>query len=259
MKDLSMEEAGHKLVGTNLQLWDLLWQVFFHCIVIVFRRNRILQSVIWWSCPGEILQWRFWPFSIRGWWLSQGLSKARCSRFGRLVATGPCRLCQAGRLFMHLPEYGLLVRIPDSQSTSIHWLVLVYSLCFIASTIFKHTQILESDASMNQHRETIWDNYLSELSKGFGLNSDEIYSLLLDAKAAGHRLLSLSDAWHQWRQRIYGPGADFHRKTFVPWDIWKLHLACPGPVFDVFASSSFWKWCHSTKDFLNMMRLGGLV
>ncbi|CAK9002824.1 unnamed protein product [Durusdinium trenchii] len=28
---------------------------------------------------------------------------------------------------------------------------------------------------------------------GFGLNSDEIYSLLLDAKAAGHRLLSLAD------------------------------------------------------------------
>jgi len=63
----------------------------------------------------------------------------------------------------------------------------------IASTIFRHTQILESDASMNQHRETI----TMELSKGFGLNSDEIYSLLLDAKAAGHRLLSLSDAWHQ--------------------------------------------------------------
>lgn len=34
---------------------------------------------------------------------------------------------------------------------------------------------------------------------GFGLNSDEIYSLLLDAKAAGHRLLSLSDFLNMMR------------------------------------------------------------
>ena len=46
-----------------------------------------------------------------------------------------------------------------------------------------------------------------ELSKGFGLNSDEIYSLLLDAKAAGHRLLSLSDAW----QEAEAQGQIFHR------------------------------------------------
>ena len=31
-------------------------------------------------------------------------------------------------------------------------------------------------------------------STGYGLKGDEIYSLLLDAKAAGHRLLSLSAA-----------------------------------------------------------------
>ena len=31
-------------------------------------------------------------------------------------------------------------------------------------------------------------------STGYGLQGDEIYSLLLDAKAAGHRLLSLSAA-----------------------------------------------------------------
>lgn len=36
-------------------------------------------------------------------------------------------------------------------------------------------------------------------SMGFGLNSDEIYSLLLDAKAAGHRLLSLSDFLNMMR------------------------------------------------------------
>jgi len=36
-------------------------------------------------------------------------------------------------------------------------------------------------------------------SMGFGLNSDEIYSLLLDAKAAGHGLLSLSDFLNMMR------------------------------------------------------------
>ena len=35
----------------------------------------------------------------------------------------------------------------------------------------------------------------SSKSRGYGLKGDEIYSLLLDAKAAGHGLLSLHDAY----------------------------------------------------------------
>ena len=40
-------------------------------------------------------------------------------------------------------------------------------------------------------------------NQGYGLNGDEIYSLLLDARAAGHRVLGLGAPWAQerWRER----------------------------------------------------------
>ena len=97
---------------------------------------------------------------------------------------------------------------------------------------------MEFDASLDQPGETI----TMELSSGFGLNSDEIYSLLLDAKAAGHRLLSLSDAWHNGDRSPWAQPEDF--------------CACP-VQFSMFLRS--FSTCCCTKDFLNMMRLGGLV
>lgn len=57
--------------------------------------------------------------------------------------------------------------------------------------------------SLFVHREKkSIDTIYRRSQRGFGLNSDEIYSLLLDAKAAGHGLLSLSvgaaQRWGGW-------------------------------------------------------------
>jgi len=108
--------------------------------------------------------------------------------------------------------------LPELQEESFRELGLERTapLSFDVLVCLKRHCSLMKDLSMEEARyfNGVFDHFQSEdhagfvkredclcifRSMGFGLNSDEIYSLLLDAKAAGHRLLSLSDFLNMMR------------------------------------------------------------